>query len=59
MKPFWNAASKQFVKSAVGKQEYVNVFISASQFSEASIFAKIEYEIIRSFGMKIIWHFVE
>ena len=59
MKPFWNAASKQFVKSAAGKQVYVNVFISVSQFSDASVFAKIEYEIVRSLGMKIIWHFVK
>jgi len=59
MKPLWNAASRQFVKSAAGRQVYVNVFISASQFSEASVFAKIEYEIVRSLGMKIIWHFVQ
>ena len=59
MKPFWNAASKQFVKSAAGRQTYVNVFISASQFSEASVFAKIEYDIVRSLGLKIIWHFVQ
>ncbi len=59
MKPFWNAASKQFVRSAAKGQEYVNVFISASQFSEASVFAKIEYEVLRSMGLKIIWHFVE
>ena len=59
MKPLWNAASKQFVKSAAGKQIYVNVFISASNFSEASVFAQIEYQIVRSLGMKIIWHFVK
>lgn len=59
MKPLWNAASKQFVKSAAGKQVYINVFISASQFSNESVFAKIEYEVLRSLGMKIIWHFVK
>ncbi|MBR5320734.1 MAG: hypothetical protein IKU41_02715, partial [Clostridia bacterium] len=59
MKPLWNAASRQFVRSASGKQVYVNVFISVSQFSEASVFAQIEYQIVRSLGMKIIWHFVK
>ena len=59
MKPLWEAASKQFVKSTVGRQVYVNVFISVSCFSETSVFARIEYEVVRSLGMKIIWHFVE
>ncbi|MCM1341393.1 MAG: hypothetical protein NC213_06590 [Acetobacter sp.] len=54
MKPFWEASSKQFVKSAVGKQTYVNVFIKVSVFSSESIFAQIEYKIVRETGMKII-----
>ena len=59
MRPLWNAASKQFVKSAVGKQTYVHVFIKVSQFSSNSVFAKIEYQVIRSLGLKIIWHLLE
>ncbi len=59
MKPLWNAASKQFVKSAAGKQQYVHVFISVSQFSNTSVFATIEYQVVRSLGLKIIWHFIK
>lgn len=58
MKPLWSAASKQFVKSGA-KSEFVNVFISVSQFSENSIFAKIEYQAVRELGVKIIWHFIK
>lgn len=47
------------MKSAIGKQTYVNVFIKVSAFSSESVFARIEYQILRETGMKIIWHFVK
>ena len=59
MGPLWEAASAQFVRSAAGGSTYINVFIKASQFSETSVFARIEYNIVRELGLKIIWHFVE
>ena len=59
MKPLWEAGSKQFVKSVVGKQTYVHVFIKVSVFSNESVFARIEYQIIRETGMRIIWHFIK
>lgn len=58
MKPLWNLGSKQFVKSAKGS-EYVHVFLSVSNFSSESVFAKIEYTIVRELGIKIIWHFIK
>lgn len=35
------------------------LYLLVSAFSSESVFARIEYQILRETGMKIIWHFVK
>ena len=58
MNELWSAASMRFLLSYAGKQSFVHIFITAEAYRNmASIFNRIEIQVIAELGLKIIWHF--
>ena len=55
MRPFWDMASASFVRASNG---VVHIFLNAAGISDTSVFYRIEWQILRETGQRVVWHFV-
>jgi len=55
MRPLWDAASSSFTKGSNGT---VHVFLNSQGIGDTSVFYRIEWQILKETGQKVVWHFV-
>jgi hypothetical protein len=56
LSPLWDKASARFVRGADG---VIHAFLNSQGISDTSVFMRIEYEIAKERGLKMVFHLVK